>query len=36
MSWGGDTVGRTEVSYEDGWGHFREDQRLLYVGVETL
>ena len=25
MSWGGDTIGRTEVSCELGWEHCRED-----------
>ena len=25
MSWGGDIIGRTEVSYELGWEHYRED-----------
>ena len=25
VSWDGDTIGRTEISYELGWGHYRED-----------
>ena len=25
VSWGGDIIGRTEVFYKLGWGHYRED-----------
>ena len=25
MSWAGDTIARTEVSYELGWGYYKEN-----------